>query len=180
MTDKATTVYKFYDRHNVLLYVGITAQKSTRFYQHQISKDWWGEVSSVALEHYATRLEAQAREAELIASEKPRYNLRSEPTTEEIMPVAVYLGGPMDGFLDFYPQWNLYHWYWCIKPDAPIGLQLADPAFRQARYKFFTKAGRTLYYLFDDWGGWCTGDPQFENSITFEEWEAQQAILREP
>jgi hypothetical protein len=32
--DRPTTLYKFFDSLGTFLYVGITTQKSTRFYQH--------------------------------------------------------------------------------------------------------------------------------------------------
>jgi hypothetical protein len=139
-------------------------------------------VVTVSLEHFASRMEAASREAELIATCRPRYNQRSEPFSNDVYPIRVFLGGPVHGLADAYAgdleeDWRRYLWYWTVTLDAPLGLQIADQALRQARYKFLAEAGRTHYYIFDDWGGWGTDDPQFDDDTTLSEWRTQPFIL---
>jgi len=67
-------LYRFYDRSDVLLYVGITVDPSARFKKHAGDKLWWGEVDHIDIEQCATRREAEDAEREAIKKEEPLYN----------------------------------------------------------------------------------------------------------
>jgi hypothetical protein len=69
-----TSVYKYYDHIGVLIYVGITAQGVGRQRQHNADKAWWPFVAEQAVEHFATREEAECREVELIRHFRPPVN----------------------------------------------------------------------------------------------------------
>lgn len=71
-----TIVYLLYDVNNKLLYVGITKRGFGRLSEHLHHQSWWDQVASTQFEHYATRAEALAREARLIESEEPLYNIQ--------------------------------------------------------------------------------------------------------
>lgn len=72
---KPQTLYRMYDKNNVLLYVGITQQQVVRFYQHAREKSWWMEVDRITVTHYPDRNSVEAAELAAIQSESPRYNI---------------------------------------------------------------------------------------------------------
>lgn len=69
------TLYRFYDREYTLLYVGITSSLGHRLGQHEASKPWWGEVSTVDVEHFSTREELELAEIRAIKLESPTHNV---------------------------------------------------------------------------------------------------------
>lgn len=80
-----TTLYRFYDAADVLLYVGITHDPRQRFYDHR-ARPWWAATSNIRLERYPTRSEAIQAEDVAIRSEDPIFNragsLRPGPQTK--------------------------------------------------------------------------------------------------
>ena len=70
----ATTLYRFFDADDLLLYVGISDKPLSRFAQHSADKTWWPEVHSIKLWHFATREDAADAERALIAFARPPYN----------------------------------------------------------------------------------------------------------
>lgn len=68
-------LYRFFDRSDVLLYVGITIDIGARFKKHQAEKSWWAEVEHIGIEHYDTRREALDAESRAILTEQPLYNV---------------------------------------------------------------------------------------------------------
>lgn len=74
--NEATSVYIYRDEFGTLIYVGITGRGSARQREHNRSKAWWQYVSTQEVEHYGTRLEALARESELIRTHMPPYNVQ--------------------------------------------------------------------------------------------------------
>lgn len=68
-------LYRFYDRSDVLLYVGITVDPGARFKKHGGDKEWWTEVDRIGIEHYATRTEALEAERKAIKEEQPLHNV---------------------------------------------------------------------------------------------------------
>jgi len=57
-----TTLYRFYDVDDALLYIGVAGNPGRRFEQHASHKEWWTDVVRVELEHFATREEAAGAE----------------------------------------------------------------------------------------------------------------------
>lgn len=74
-----TSVYLYYDEHQILLYVGITSRGSRRQAEHNGDKEWWQYVDQQAVEHYETRREAAARERTLIDLHRPPFNVQGNP-----------------------------------------------------------------------------------------------------
>lgn len=74
-----TSLYKYYDRDGVLLYVGITRRGSARNTEHNKSKPWWHFVVRQTVEHYTTREEAEACEIKLIRKLTPPFNKQHNP-----------------------------------------------------------------------------------------------------
>lgn len=69
-----TSVYKYYDKSGILIYVGITHGGILRNRQHNDSKAWWKYVAKQEVEHYPGRALAHKREVELIEKFRPPFN----------------------------------------------------------------------------------------------------------
>jgi hypothetical protein len=74
MDSTPTAVYRYYDRHGVLIYVGVTSRGTTRNFEHVSHAEWWPHVASQEVEHHADRSTALAREKELIREFRPPFN----------------------------------------------------------------------------------------------------------
>lgn len=68
-------LYRFYDRSDVLLYVGITVDIPARVKKHRAEKPWWTEVSNISIENFGSRHEVLAAERTAIRTERPLYNI---------------------------------------------------------------------------------------------------------
>ncbi len=77
-----TSVYLYYDEHDVLIYVGITARGIRRQQEHNSDKEWWPIVKHQMVEHYPTRAAALARESFLIGRYRPPFNKAQNPTAK--------------------------------------------------------------------------------------------------
>lgn len=71
-------LYRFYGTDGALLYVGITNSIGSRFKDHAREKPWWFEVADCRVAFYADRASLARAEADSIAYEHPRYNIRQE------------------------------------------------------------------------------------------------------
>lgn len=74
-----TTVYRYFDTSDRLLYVGITGNQYSRIEDHAKNRSWWADVEYGKFIHYPTRQEALAAETRAIAEEIPKYN-KAGPT----------------------------------------------------------------------------------------------------
>lgn len=77
-----TSVYLFYDKDGVLLYVGITARGIARQGEHNSAKEWWPFVARQEVEHYPNRKHAAGRERGLIRRYRPPFNKQHNPDHE--------------------------------------------------------------------------------------------------
>ena len=91
MNDGWTTLYRFHDEQDGLLYVGIAGNSARRFQVQAVTKEWWRQVDWIHVGHCRTRLEAAAAEIEAIRTEQPKYNVAQ--VTEFILRVAPHLVG---------------------------------------------------------------------------------------
>jgi len=67
-------LYRFFDRTDVLLYIGITVNLPARLMQHRGEKPWWLSIARVDVEYFPTRQAALDAEREAIKSECPLFN----------------------------------------------------------------------------------------------------------
>lgn len=74
-------VYRMLDANGTLLYVGITLDAAGRFYAHRKDKDWWTQVDTIRVQHFASRAEAIDAERVAIGREKPLHNVREQVTS---------------------------------------------------------------------------------------------------
>ncbi len=77
-----TSVYLYYDKHDVLIYVGVTSRGTRRQHEHNGDKDWWPLVDQQMVEHYPTREKALARETYLIGRYRPPFNTAQNPSAK--------------------------------------------------------------------------------------------------
>lgn len=70
------TLYRFWDSHDGLLYVGRTINFVQRWSKHLGVTDWWQEIARITIEHFPDVDSLDAAEFEAIRVEKPRYNVR--------------------------------------------------------------------------------------------------------
>jgi len=70
----ATSVYRYFDQNEFLIYVGITKRGSTRNREHNSRADWWPFVARQDVKHFDTREEAAALEKALILRYRPPFN----------------------------------------------------------------------------------------------------------
>lgn len=70
-------LYRFYDRDDELLYVGISLSAVARASQHKATQPWWHEVARMDVEHLLTddRVVAELAERRAIETEHPRHNI---------------------------------------------------------------------------------------------------------
>lgn len=71
-----TSVYRYYDRFGILLYVGITSRSTSRNQEHNKSKIWWHYVAWQEVDHYPSREVAHRHEVELIEKFAPPFNVQ--------------------------------------------------------------------------------------------------------
>lgn len=88
VTTSATSVYRYYDQNNLLLYVGITSRGGQRNREHNATKEWWPFVVRQDVEHYPTRAAATAREKNLIRAFHPPFNKQHNPDYRDLQ--AIY------------------------------------------------------------------------------------------
>lgn len=67
-------LYRHFDKHSRLLYIGISLSTVARLSQHRDCSHWFDRIVHIVIEHYETREEASAAEARAIEVEKPFYN----------------------------------------------------------------------------------------------------------
>jgi predicted GIY-YIG superfamily endonuclease len=69
-----TTLYRYFNIDNELLYVGISKNPISRLEQHGVDKQWFDEIASITLVKYATRGDALEAERIAIEEEEPLHN----------------------------------------------------------------------------------------------------------
>lgn len=84
----ATALYRFFDRADELLYIGITNSIPRRLGQHSDAKPWYADAATITVEHYPTRLDALAAEKRAIKAEHPKYNVVHNDRPRARRPVA--------------------------------------------------------------------------------------------
>lgn len=75
-------VYRFFDRHGTLLYIGVTYNVKVRMEQHRWDKWWWPLVTGHTAVAFRTRTDADHAEAHAIKTEGAVFNLSGRPSSE--------------------------------------------------------------------------------------------------
>lgn len=87
--NKPTTLYRYYDGHGDLLYVGITNTGHGRAEDHVRGAVWWPMAVKADFRHYPTRAAAMDAEMEAIKNEVPRFNIQGSPLPRAYVDPAV-------------------------------------------------------------------------------------------
>jgi excinuclease UvrABC nuclease subunit len=69
------SLYRYYNKDGVLLYVGVAFNAHGRLANHITTKEWAYDIKYIKLDHYERKFDALAAEREAIAIEKPRHNV---------------------------------------------------------------------------------------------------------
>jgi predicted GIY-YIG superfamily endonuclease len=72
---KSVAVYRFYDRHEELLYVGISNNPRRRWKQHMKEKAWYPQVRHQTVTWYDSERAARRAESAAIRQERPHFNI---------------------------------------------------------------------------------------------------------
>lgn len=70
-----TALYRHFDKHGQLLYVGISLNAINRLAQHGNSAAWFDQIARVTIQWLPSRASALAAEAIAIAGERPIHNV---------------------------------------------------------------------------------------------------------
>lgn len=85
-------LYRFYDRHEALLYVGISNDPRRRLKEHAAAKSWYPRIQHQAITWYDSEAQARAAEDRAILGERPEYNIagaiRPQPARPRMNPRA--------------------------------------------------------------------------------------------
>lgn len=76
------TLYRFFDKDGVLLYVGITSRGVERVREHAASKSWWDAVANATFEHFEKHDDLLEAERNAVFSGKPQHNINLVEETE--------------------------------------------------------------------------------------------------
>lgn len=121
---ETTTLYRLYDSHRVLLYVGISNQPLVRFGQHAADKPWWTEVAHIDLDHFHERSWAEAAERQAITREHPLYNVVHSPHPDGLDWWVIVEHEPEVEALSVEISFNEAHWNDEDYTDLPCGTAL--------------------------------------------------------
>lgn len=91
----AVALYRHFDADGQLLYVGISANPFERGKQHKGDSDWFQQVSTITLEWFAKRSEAEVAEIEAIRCERPSFNKKHKRCGDE---------NTVEGIIDLWPR----------------------------------------------------------------------------
>jgi predicted GIY-YIG superfamily endonuclease len=67
-------VYRFFDAHDELLYIGSTISLPRRVVEHNKGQSWWREVDRATVVHYDSEGAARGAERDAIRAEGPKFN----------------------------------------------------------------------------------------------------------
>ncbi|OCB57654.1 hypothetical protein A5677_16960 [Mycobacterium malmoense] len=81
--EKRHILYRFFNKDDELLYVGLTDNPGIRFRTHQSTQTWYTECVLATMEHFDSRNALKRAELNAIRVEKPKYNVVGNPVHKE-------------------------------------------------------------------------------------------------
>lgn len=79
-----THLYRLFDCHDVLLYIGITVDLGSRWKRHMQEKPWWDQVRRTTTELHDTWEDARKAERNAIIAEYPIHNIQDVPAVRRM------------------------------------------------------------------------------------------------
>jgi hypothetical protein len=126
----ATSLYRFYDAEDRLLYVGVTSVGPSRWREHEQFRAWWRLVVRSTVEHFDDRPSALAAERAAILAEKPLHNTQGTlARTPRPAIIRAYRSGSMSERSDH--RWQVAYFiggrrrYWMVRSREEAELLLA-------------------------------------------------------
>lgn len=71
---KETALYRHFDANDELLYVGVSVNPFERTGEHKLKSRWFKKITTIKIEWYENRDDAEDAEFLAIRDEKPKYN----------------------------------------------------------------------------------------------------------
>jgi hypothetical protein len=99
-SDNGASVYRYYDKRDILIYVGITSRGIVRNIEHNSRAPWWSYVVRQEIEHCETRYAAERRERELIGRHWPPFNTQHNPYATQMRAAYLAWAGTHDNTRD--------------------------------------------------------------------------------
>lgn len=81
--NSTVSIYRYFDRYDVLLYVGITTRGTARQHEHNTTKTWWPLVFRQEVEHFSDMQTGLAVEKATIERFRPPFNTQHNPSAVE-------------------------------------------------------------------------------------------------
>jgi hypothetical protein len=78
-----TQLYRHYDKHGRLLYVGISLSAVKRLAAHRAGSDWARAIYRVQIQTFTTRAKALKAELRAIKNEGPLFNIQGAPAAPD-------------------------------------------------------------------------------------------------
>lgn len=79
-----TELYRHFDAHDNLLYVGISLSTVSRLSQHKDHSHWFKEISKVTIQRFTTREDALKAEMLAVGSENPKCNINLKKKEKDL------------------------------------------------------------------------------------------------
>ena len=124
------SVYRYFDKRDRLLYVGITTAGLSRADDHSRHSRWWTKATHATLVHYPTVIEALAAEDAAIRDEHPIYN-RTGPDCDQTSSIKSPKSRP-NGSGSVYYVATPRRWHWCA--SVTVGWSALGTPRRRSRY----------------------------------------------
>jgi GIY-YIG catalytic domain len=90
-SEQPTALYRWWDKENLLLYIGISDELAGRVKGHVKASSWMDFAATSAIERHPTRAAALAAEEEAIKAEKPIFNKQHNSSPEAQQRLVEYL-----------------------------------------------------------------------------------------
>jgi predicted GIY-YIG superfamily endonuclease len=89
-TERACDLYRWFDKDDNLLYVGISFNAYNRAKGHKQEAEWWADATMMTIEKFANRELAYEAEIRAIQTENPKHNKqRYFKWTKKLAPVSL-------------------------------------------------------------------------------------------
>jgi predicted GIY-YIG superfamily endonuclease len=143
-------LYRFYDPHEALLYVGISNDPRRRWKEHAQEKSWYPRVRHQALTWYDSEPEARRAETRAIRRERPQFNVAGAIRPERAR-------------FTFRPhRWACFAWAWVdslllltclllVIPPTPFLRKVLIPFFLAVTFMAPVVSGTALLVIGAPW-----------------------------
>lgn len=144
------SIYRYFDRYDVLLYVGITTRGTARQHEHNATKQWWPLVFRQEIEHFEDLATGLAVEKATIERFRPPFNTQHNPSAARSRDAYIRFAALVSSAPNFIDAYQTRKWIelWRLEDllvsridDFPIAMRLK---FDRARRVLSDCGGGTL------------------------------------